>query len=149
MIAPTVSRVPLQTSEAVNEQIRRQTEDRIACMAAGGSEAIERRLAELDREWDVERFLEANAASLTLLSVLLGAAANRKWFLLPAVIGGFLLQHAIQGWCPPVPIIRRLGFRTQFEIEQERYALKVLRGDFRDLPRGDEQVPATLKAVGF
>jgi hypothetical protein len=29
-----------------------------------------------------------------------------------------------------VPILRRLGYRTQTEIERERTALKALRGDF-------------------
>jgi len=29
-----------------------------------------------------------------------------------------------------VPILRRLGFRTSYEIEEERQALKALRGDF-------------------
>ena len=47
-----------------------------------------------------------------------------------------VLQHALQGWCPPVPLFRRLGFRTEAEINQERYALKVLRGDFANLPAG-------------
>ena len=45
---------------------------------------------------------------------------------------GFLFQHAVQGWCPPIPILRRLGFRTSYEIEEERAALKALRGDFEN-----------------
>ena len=39
-------------------------------------------------------------------------------------------------------MFRRLGFRTQIEIDYERYALKALRGDFRELPtaaQGREQ----------
>ena len=43
------------------------------------------------------------------------------------------LQHAVQGWCPPLAVWRRLGVRTQSEIDEERYALKALRGDFRDV----------------
>jgi hypothetical protein len=39
------------------------------------------------------------------------------------VVGTFLLQHALQGWCPPVPILRRLGYRTAREIFEERLAL--------------------------
>jgi hypothetical protein len=110
---------------------------------------VDRRIADLDREWDVERALEATAASFTVLGVVLGAAVNRKWFAFPALVGGFLLQHAVQGWCPPVPILRRLGFRTQAEIEKERYALKALRGDFRDLPSVEDRSAATeaIKAV--
>src|SRR5690348_10746194 len=37
---------------------------------------------------------------------------------------------ALQGWCPPVPFFRSRGVRTAYEINQERYALKALRGDF-------------------
>jgi len=121
----------------VNEQIRRQTEENIARYTQAGPAAIERRLAELDREWDIERALEANAATAVLVGVTLGATVDRRLFALPAIVAGFLLQHAVQGWCPPVPIMRRLGFRTQSEIDHERYALKALRGDFRDLSRRD------------
>ena len=56
---------------------------------------------------------------------------DRRFFALPAVVAGFLLQQAVQGRCPPVPLFRRLGFRTASEIDHERYALKALRGDFR------------------
>ena len=52
-----------------------------------------------------------------------------------------------------MPVFRRLGVRTSFEIEQERYALKSLRGDFQGLPSvGDVgtngiAVSRTLEAV--
>jgi hypothetical protein len=52
-----------------------------------------------------------------------------------------LLQHAVQGWCPPIPILRRLGFRTADEINRERYALKALRGDFDSI--ADKKTPVT------
>jgi hypothetical protein len=82
----------------------------------------------------------------------LGILGNRKFFLFPAVVGGFLLQHAVQGWCPPLSIFRRLGIRTAEEIDWERYALKALRGDFREIePATDEHVrqkgTAALAAV--
>lgn len=139
MIASTVERVPQNTTECVNRMIRRQTERHISQCAAGGREAITRRLAELDQEWDVERTLEANAATATLVGLTLGTFLDRRWYLFPAAVAGFLLQHAVQGWCPPVPILRRLGFRTQPEIDYERYALKSLRGDFRNLPTSPSQ----------
>lgn len=133
MIPSTTQRVPQHTAEHVNEEIRRRTEENVARHAAGGSAAIEHRLRQLEREWDMERTLEANASVIALLGLTLGATLNRKWFVLPGIVAAFLLQHAIQGWCPPVPIFRRLGFRTQTEIEQERYALKAVRGDFQHI----------------
>ena len=144
MIPSTVARVPLHTAEHVNEQIRRQTEQSIARCAQAGPAAIGRRLAELDREWDVERTLEANAATASLIGLTLGATVDRRWFIFPAVVAGFLLQHAVQGWCPPMPVFRRLGFRTQTEIDYERYALKALRGDFRGTETSDQRMTAGI-----
>lgn len=127
MIPSTVERVPLHTAENVNAEILRHAQVQAAQCAAEGPRAIERRLGELDREWDIERALESNAATVALIGLGLGAAVNRKWFFLPAVVAGFLLQHAVQGWCPPVPVLRRLGFRTQGEIEYERDLLRSAR----------------------
>ena len=134
MIPATVERVPLHTAEGVNAAIRRRSEESVARYASRGPGAVDRRLSQLDWEWDIERALEANAATVAMLGLTLGAAVNRKWFLLPAVVAGFLLQHAIQGWCPPVPLLRRLGFRTQGEIEYERDLLRSVRSE-APLPR--------------
>ncbi len=133
MIPSTVDRVPQHTSDQVNQQIRRETEKSVARYATGGRQAITRRLEELDQEWDVERTLEANASTVSLIGLALGAALDRRWYLLPTAVAGFLLLHAVEGWCPPLPALRRLGFRTRSEIDHERYALKSLRGDFQNL----------------
>lgn len=134
MIPSTIRRVPANTSEQVNEQIRRQTEATVARVARAGPAAIDRRLAELDREWDIERCLETMAPTFTLLGMGLGLTVSRKWFAVPFVVQSFFLQHALQGWCPPLPVLRRLGVRTAGEIDAERNALKALRGDYRDVP---------------
>lgn len=131
MLPDTYNRVSRHTADAINQQIADQMDDSIEYHARH-PEMIDDRLRELDREWDIERTLEANAATLALSGVLLGAFIDRRFLVLPAVVTGFLLQHAVQGWCPPLPVFRRLGVRTAFEIEQERYALKALRGDFGD-----------------
>ncbi len=88
------------------------------------------RLRELDEEWDIERAIEANASALALTGVVLGVTADRRWLALPVLVTAFLFQHAIQGWRPPIPVLRHLGFRTSYEIEQERTALKAWREDF-------------------
>ncbi len=130
MFPSTVDRVSSQTADHVNECIRQQTEHNIECCRRAGRAAIDRRLEELDEEWDVERTLEANAATVSLVGLLLGATVDRRWYAFPAVVSGFLLMHSLQGWCPPLPVFRRLGVRTASEIDYERYALKALRGDF-------------------
>lgn len=126
MLSSTVDRVPQHTAAHVNQRIQQQTRENIDRAALGGAEQIERRLQELDKEWDVERALEANAASVVLIGCALGFVADRRFFALPAFVGAFLLQHALQGWCPPLPIMRRLGIRTAAEIEEERRALKAM-----------------------
>ncbi len=57
-------------------------------------------------------------------------------------MAAFLVEHAIHGWCPPLPLFRGMGIRSKAEIEAERYALKGLRGDFRGL-----QGPAPSRAA--
>ncbi|NMG65905.1 DUF2892 domain-containing protein [Azoarcus indigens] len=129
MLPSTQQRVPLHTATHVNRHIREQARASVQNAALGGLPGIDRRLAELDREWDVERVLEANAASLVVAGCALGAFADRRFFVVPALVGGFLLQHALQGWCPPLPLLRRLGIRTEAEIEDERRALLASRAD--------------------
>jgi hypothetical protein len=148
-IPPTRRRVRQNTAEAINRRIDDQIARNVRYFSAH-PEAIDERLAELDEEWDIERMIEANAASLALAGTVLGARVNSRFLVLPALVTAFLLQHAVQGWCPPVPILRRFGFRTADEINTERYALKALRGDFDAVPEKSSpagSANAALKAV--
>lgn len=135
-VPSSAERVPMNTAPRYNRRIRSATKANLLYYSKH-PDLIEERLRELDEEWDIERVLEANAAALTLSGTLLGVLFDRRWLAVPAVVSAFLLQHAVQGWCPPLPILRGLGIRTTQEIEAERYALKALRGDFRDLSPGD------------
>lgn len=137
----TLPRAPAEARDRVrahsrpewNERIDRETEIRIHYYASEGDDVIARRIQELEEEPDIEQLLEANAATISILGVLLGVTVSRKWLLVPAVVGAFLFQHAVKGWCPPLPVMRRLGIRTRQEIERERYSLKAIRGDLSDL----------------
>jgi hypothetical protein len=135
MPTPSTERVPEHTAAHVNHDIHQATLQNVAKYAAGGPAIIEWRLDALAREWDIERALEANAAVFALLGLALAAFFNWWWLLLPFTVAFFLLVHAVWGWCPPIPILRRLGLRTRAEIDYERYALKNLRGDFTSLPK--------------
>jgi hypothetical protein len=84
-----------------------------------------------------------NAAAFAFTGSVLAAVADKKWIILPAIVGAFLAQHAIQGWCPPVLWFRKMGVRTRPEIDREKYALKALRGDF-DQVRDSEQAWAAV-----
>jgi hypothetical protein len=146
MLPTTDNRVRSHTAPEINRRIDGQFEASIRYHALH-PEKIDQRLFELDREWDIERALEANAASISVFGVLMGLMGRRIFFLLPGIVGGFLLQHAICGWCPPAPLLRRLGFRTSSEIHRERYALKALRGDFAGIARGDNGASSAAAAA--
>jgi hypothetical protein len=124
MLPATFERVPRNTAREVNRRIRQEALANLRRYRNAGPDAVRRRLDELDREWDIERAIEANAAVVALAGVALGAFVHRRFLVLPAAVGLFLLQHSLQGWSPPVPILRRLGFRTAREIFGERLALK-------------------------
>jgi hypothetical protein len=116
-------RVRRVTPRELNEQIDRQTDINIRRYADGSTGAILNRIEMLDREWDIERVLEVNASTLALTGLVLGLTSDRKWLLVPGIILPFLLQHGLQGWCPPLPLLRRLGFRTRGEIDREKFEL--------------------------
>ncbi|QJD57492.1 DUF2892 domain-containing protein [Pseudomonas sp. gcc21] len=116
-------RVRRSTSDDINRSIDDQTDANIRRFSQRSHNDIRQRIEALDREWDVERVLEVNASTLALTGLVLGLTTNRKWLFLPGVVLPFLLQHGVQGWCPPLPILRRLGIRTRGEIDREKYAL--------------------------
>lgn len=120
----SLDRVRRSTAAQVNADIDHQTDTNIHRFKNKSQADILERIQLLDKEWDIERVLEVNASSLSLAGLILGFTANRKWLLLPAIVLPFLLQHGVQGWCPPLPVLRRLGIRTRGEIDREKYALK-------------------------
>jgi hypothetical protein len=125
-------RVRENTEDKINVRLDREMAERVRAFDAVGPDEIGERISELDGEWDIERVLEMNASTLAFTGLVLGMTHSRKWLALPAIVLPFLFQHAVQGWCPPIPVLRRLGFRTRNEIDREKFALKTLRGDFRD-----------------
>lgn len=97
-------------------------------------EAAGERLQALDREWDLDRTLEVEAATVGLLGLALGVLVRPAFLAVPATVGGAVFLFGTRGIYPLLPIFRRLGIRSAREIERERYAIKALRGDFEALP---------------
>jgi len=126
-------RVRKNTSPDALKKIDRQIEENIRHYSGQPVSVITSRIEELEREWSIERWLQTNASALAFTGTFLGLAVNKKWFTVPLLVTGFLFQHAVQGWCPPLSVLRRMGVRTRGEIDREKFALKALRGDFKDL----------------
>jgi hypothetical protein len=124
-------RVRRHTAPEVNAEIDDTIRACVRRYALASDQELTKRIEELDHEFDIERTLQANASVVALTGIGMAAySENRKWLILPTTVLGFLLLHATQGWCPPVPLFRRMGVRTRSEIERERFVLKFLRGDF-------------------
>ena len=126
---PTNDLIRERTAASTNHKIDQQTRGAIA-EVEDSPELIRQRLAELDREWHLDRALMANFAIAGALTGGLAMRSLRRtgklggWGKLFWVQMGFLLHHAVRGWCPPMPVFRRLGFRSAREIEAERCALE-------------------------
>jgi hypothetical protein len=121
------------------DRVRRHSSERVNAKVDAGlrasiarnftPEGARAQLAFLDREWDLDRAVMANFAVVGGLTLALGLRAIRArrkangWLVLFGAQLGFLFLHAAYGWCPPVPVFRRLGFRTAREIEAERHAI--------------------------
>jgi hypothetical protein len=134
----------------VNRRIAREIDIRVQHCMREGREALLERLAELDREWDIDRVVMANFAIVGGSAYLVGlqrltqgplwGERRTGWLYFVGAQLGFLLLHASIGWCPPVVVWRRIGIRTKVEIELERSLL--LAGLEPPLPRSGADSPA-------
>jgi hypothetical protein len=135
-------------------EFRRQFEMSVAYHSVH-PEFIDNRLQELDDEWAAETVLVGLTSGGTVLGVLGSFLKGRHVLMLSLASNLLLLKGITTGTSPAIAFLRRAGFRTKSEIEQERYALKALRGDFADIepveerPVGESTTPGKLaQAVG-
>jgi hypothetical protein len=122
-------RVRQSTDLRVQERIDAELIARVGGYADSPPHVLTIRLAELEQEWSIERVLAFQSSATAAAGILLGSV-RRRWLLLTLATSAFMMQHALQGWCPPLALHRRLGFRSQREIELEIHMLKLLRGDY-------------------
>lgn len=134
---PAIETDPVRryTSRAMLQRIEDQIAHNIRFYAAQPDHVVAQRIEDLKHEWSIERYLQANAAAVGFTTALLALLNNRKWALLTCGALGFFLYHGLKGFDPPIPLLRKAGVRTRTEIDQELYALKALRGDFKDIPQ--------------
>jgi hypothetical protein len=150
--APGTDRVRANTWAPVNDRLDMEAQLRMREAASYAStDELTRRVTQLNYEWDFDRTVETEASLMGLLGLTLGIAVDKRFLALPAFISTMLLVHATHGWYPLLPLFRRIGVRTQDEIDRERYGLKTIRGDFAALPLSAspaaERAAAAWKAV--
>jgi hypothetical protein len=124
------NRVRSNTPPEILRQIEAQIARNVRYYAAQPREIIAQRIDELESEWSIERWLELKTSTIGFTTLLLALTRNRAWGILTCAALGFMLLHALQGFDPPLPLLRKMGVRTRGEIDRELYALKALRGDF-------------------
>jgi hypothetical protein len=125
---PEHDRIREHTRTEVNQRIDDDTWQ--ALEHAQTEPEIRARLAALDKEWHLDRAL---IGFFGVLGTLVASKAIRSvwrrrqisgWRMLLWTQLGFLVHHAVRGWCPPVSLLRRVGFRTADEIQAERVTLE-------------------------
>ena len=78
MLATTATRS--QGSPEAHRKFEQQAEKRLKWLASR-PHIIAQRLRELDEEWDIERAIEANAATLALTGTVLSMTHDRRWLI--------------------------------------------------------------------
>lgn len=150
--SPDPDRVRANTWPDVTARLDREARTRLRTDAAALSAShVSDRIEALEREWDFDRLLEAESASMGLIGLMLFVGVDRRFLVLPGFVSAMVLLHSLHGWYPLLPLFRRIGVRTRDEIDRERYALKVMRGDFDQVPpvgsAAAERAAAAWKAV--
>ena len=121
--------------EQFNEQIDAKIEQNIRFYATQSPDVISKRIEELDQERTLDQTMALYASGIGLGTVLFSFLGGRKWLVVTGAVLGLLLKHSLEGTSPTVPLLRKLGVRTRSEIDREKYALKILRGDFEQVPK--------------
>lgn len=132
------------TARSVLRRIDDDTADHLLTVD-GNPDAATQRLQALDREWDLDRVVETEAAAMGLAGLALGVLVRPAFLAIPAAVGASVFLFGTLGLYPLLPIFRRMGVRTAREIQRERYAVKALRGDFTAMPA---QPPRAAEAPG-
>jgi len=109
-------------------------ECRLKSVIDGGPEAIGERLDELESEWTAGRAAKATAGILIVGGLALSLTLSLMWLVLPIVGGAVMMQYLFGRTSLIGEMFHAFGLRSGSEIEREKMALRVLRGDFALLP---------------
>jgi hypothetical protein len=130
-----------------NRRIDQAMMKRVWNYAHRSPDEITERIKELDREWDLERMLETSAGTLALSGVLLSGLKGKRWLLVSASTLTLLLQHSLTRTSPLSDALRAFGVRTRREIDAEKYAMRMLRGDFDNFKTVSEETHRAIEAL--
>jgi hypothetical protein len=125
--------------------------DSIRFYGSLGPQAVSDRLQALEDEPDLETVATLAMAGTGILALVFGLLGSRLWRLLAWIALPLIFAHARGRLSAPGEFLKMLGLRSRKEIQEEKYALKALRGDFRDVGEAQSEAmpdPASvLEAV--
>ncbi len=107
--------------------------DNVRYYGALGEAGITARIEALEREWDGETFIRTALTATGLTGMVMGLAGSRFWRVLAWLSLPALFAVSRGKWASEKPLLRFLGLRSRLEIQEEKYALKALRGDFKSV----------------
>ena len=145
--AKSRDRIRRHTPSRLNARIDQAMMKRVWKYSRKSPAEIGARINELDREWDIERVVETAAGTFALSGLIMSGLKSRKWLLVSAGSLGMLLQHSITRRSMPLKALRAFGVRTRREIEAEKYALRMVRGDFDNLKGVSEETHRAIEAL--
>ncbi len=125
-VSAELDRAPLKGEAAL--------ECRLKSVIDGGPAAITERLDEVESEWTAGRAAKATAGVLIVGGLALSLTLSLMWLVLPIVGGAVMLQYLFGRTSLIGEMFHSFGLRSGAEIEREKMALRVLRGDFALLP---------------
>ena len=126
------------TTKEAKDKIVDRTFEIVKEFAHKGRKKITDRLREIEREADLEKIIYLNLAAIaTTGAVLSYISGDKRWAIMPAAAALILGVDTLFGITSKVPFLRRLGLRLKDEILHERYALKALRGDFKNTAKAE------------
>lgn len=123
------------SGSACQSKMEAALECRLKKVIEAGPGAIDERLAELESEWTAGRAAKASAGTFIVAGLALTLLTmNLYWLILPIVGGSLLMQYILGRKSLIGELFHAFGLRSGGEIDQEKMALRVLRGDFARLP---------------
>jgi hypothetical protein len=119
----------IETAEKIDSESK--TWDNVRFYGSLGKEGLTERIGALEEEWDMEKFVTVTLAGMGIFGLVMGLIGSRVWRVLSWISMPLLFLYGQDKWRPSDGILKSLGLRSRKEIDEEKYALKALRGDFQ------------------
>lgn len=119
----------IETAE--KDESETKTWDNVRFYGSLGKEGLTERIHSLEEEWDMEKFITVGLSGIGVFGLVMGFFGSRVWRLFSWVSLPLLFLYGQDKWKPSNGALKSLGLRSRKEIDEEKYALKALRGDFQ------------------